>query len=93
VSGHLKGMYNVEHPFLCDICNNSFSWQSCRTKHEIVCNVDRPFLCNVCKKSLSFQGNLRVHLHTQMGERPFSCHMCKKIFQIPRCLKESSGCT
>jgi hypothetical protein len=57
----------VEHPFLCDICNKSFSWQSCQAKHEIIHNVDHPFFCNVHKKSFSFHDNLKIHLCTHIG--------------------------
>jgi len=53
--------YTGEFLYICVMCNESFTEQGNRKKHQHVHTRERSFTCEVCNRSFMERGNLKRH--------------------------------
>lgn len=71
-----------EMPYLCNICNKSFTFQQSYHKHMLYHTSEKPHVCNECGRAFKELSTLHNHERIHSGERPFACEVCGKVFQL-----------
>ncbi|XP_022920222.1 zinc finger protein 883-like [Onthophagus taurus] len=92
---HIR-VHTREQPFVCKICNMSFSIKSNLKRHMMIHTGERPFFCDVCGKGFIQGLSLKVHRQTHFkskdacrrGPRPrdpnlptLECQICGQTFK------------
>ncbi|TYJ51545.1 hypothetical protein B9479_007883 [Cryptococcus floricola] len=69
-------------PFVCGVCQQSFSEAAPLTAHMRRHAQEKPFKCEHpgCGKSFAISSSLTIHMRTHNGEKPFVCPHCDKGF-------------
>ncbi|WVQ77381.1 hypothetical protein IAR50_007066 [Cryptococcus sp. DSM 104548] len=69
-------------PFVCGVCQQSFSEAAPLTAHMRRHAQEKPFRCEHpgCGKSFAISSSLTIHMRTHNGEKPFVCPHCDKGF-------------
>ncbi|XP_064783351.1 transcriptional regulator Kaiso-like [Oncorhynchus masou masou] len=84
-----------DKPFLCKLCNKSFSCLQKVEIHQRVHTGVKPFSCTQCHMCFAQAGDLKRHHRVHTGEKPFSCHLCRASFShssnLKRHLKVHTG--
>ena len=68
-------------PWVCHICNKTFTMQMDLNYHLRIHYGDRQHVCEICKKSFMKSSHVEEHMRTHTQERPFSCTLCDKTFR------------
>ncbi|RXN33828.1 zinc finger and BTB domain-containing 24 [Labeo rohita] len=58
-----------EKPYVCNICDKTFSDQSARRRHVASHTGKKPFTCYICNLSFARMDNLKAHTKTHNKER------------------------
>ena len=67
--------------FMCDICGNTFMYQSNLAAHYVVHGDQRVFSCKTCDKSFKTYATLYSHQLVHRADVPFACSACDKSFK------------
>lgn len=81
LSVHKRVVHKKLKPYVCKICNESFSYYK-RYKSHLVHAHDAPykFNCDICDYKTQECYKFTVHKRKHTGERPFQCKQCPKDF-------------
>ena len=73
---------NVPRPYICQVCDKSFSRSINLTRHEAIHKGIKSFSCEDCNKSFAIKSTLDTHrrTHRTYEERPFKCTVCGNQF-------------
>ena len=77
---HIKTVHVDQKPYICTICDKSFSLQRYLTQHENFHYSKDKFKCSLCEKTFSSNKVLKRHMRTHTGEKPYKCEFCGKTF-------------
>ncbi|XP_063600428.1 zinc finger protein OZF-like [Penaeus indicus] len=67
-------------PFICDVCNKSFTLKDDIVMHMRIHRKEKPYVCDVCNKVISGKSGLEKHMRVHTKEKPYSCEVCSKTF-------------
>eukprot|EP00457_Paulinella_chromatophora_P003001 gb/GEZN01003006.1/.p1 GENE.gb/GEZN01003006.1/~~gb/GEZN01003006.1/.p1 ORF type:complete len:496 (+),score=41.55 gb/GEZN01003006.1/:332-1819(+) len=76
-----------DKPYLCTVCNSTFSKAFNLKVHMRVHTGEQPYQCDICGRNFSQRGPLTSHMRTHTGEKPYDCSVCKKPFRTAGSLK------
>lgn len=65
-------------PYVCEICNRTFTFQQSYHRHLSYHTADRPHKCSVCGRAFKELSTLHNHERIHSGEKPFQCETCGK---------------
>lgn len=65
-------------PYVCEICNRTFTFQQSYHRHLSYHTDDRPHICTVCGRAFKELSTLHNHERIHSGEKPFKCETCGK---------------
>jgi uncharacterized Zn-finger protein len=54
-------VHSGEHPYVCNVCDNSFAQKSALKTHQHVHTGERPYICDVCTKTFGDKRTLTRH--------------------------------
>lgn len=72
-----------EMPYVCEICNRTFTFQQSYHRHLSYHTDDRPHICTVCGRAFKELSTLHNHERIHSGEKPFQCETCGKSMASP----------
>ncbi|XP_065215658.1 zinc finger protein 773-like [Planococcus citri] len=67
-------------PYCCDICDETYSYKSCWTRHQRK-HISKPFVCRMCKKPFARKYHLIRHRATHTEMKPYKCGICGARFK------------
>ena len=77
-----------ERPWICDICQKSFTQKAHMLRHKLVHTDVKPYPCSLCEKTFSQLIQLNNHILTHSGVKPYACDVCNKVFSYSYNLSE-----
>lgn len=75
-----------QRPFVCDLCNKSFTDKTNLVTHLRIHSGERPFKCEVCEKTFVKQSHLSDHQKCHEVTKNFQCDICGNTFKRKRTL-------
>lgn len=72
----------------CQICNQTFSYNSRLKLHMTNHSEERPFKCDTCGKDFKSKPHLKNHSFIHAMDRPFKCDVCGKDFKSRNHLRQ-----
>ncbi|XP_049887334.1 zinc finger protein 234-like [Pectinophora gossypiella] len=92
IQDRLEAHVNRHHlnirPYVCDICEDSFSAKYYLKMHMRVHSDEKKFTCEICNNKFRFKFCLKKHMLLHTGEKPFVCDVCGEGFTGSSSLKE-----
>lgn len=83
-------------PFVCNVCNQTFSRQHNLKSHALTHSQEKPFQCEICHHFFRRHHDLKRHAKLHTGEKPYQCQHCKRKFArldaLNRHLRAESFC-
>ncbi|CAG8441948.1 11866_t:CDS:2 [Diversispora eburnea] len=83
-------------PFVCTVCNQTFSRQHNLKSHALTHSQEKPFQCDICQHFFRRHHDLKRHQKLHTGEKPYQCPHCKRSFArldaLNRHLRAESFC-
>ncbi|RIA92490.1 hypothetical protein C1645_64815 [Glomus cerebriforme] len=83
-------------PFVCNVCNQTFSRQHNLKSHALTHSQEKPFQCDICHHFFRRHHDLKRHAKLHTGEKPYQCEHCKRKFArldaLNRHLRAESFC-
>ncbi|CAG8451087.1 3282_t:CDS:2 [Funneliformis mosseae] len=83
-------------PFICAVCNQTFSRQHNLKSHALTHSQEKPFQCDICHHFFRRHHDLKRHAKLHTGEKPYQCPHCKRKFArldaLNRHLRAESFC-
>ncbi|CAG8633464.1 12292_t:CDS:2, partial [Acaulospora morrowiae] len=83
-------------PFVCSVCNQTFSRQHNLKSHALTHSQEKPFQCPTCLHFFRRHHDLKRHAKLHTGEKPYQCQHCKRSFArldaLNRHLRAESFC-
>ncbi|CAI2164310.1 11166_t:CDS:10 [Funneliformis geosporum] len=67
-------------PFVCTVCNQTFSRQHNLKSHALTHSQEKPFQCDICHHFFRRHHDLKRHAKLHTGEKPYQCPHCKRKF-------------
>ena len=95
LKNHIMIDHKEKEPFLCDICNITFSTKQNKNRHLLVVHdknfeekvkhvkVKSEFICEICFISFKNNLNFEEHMMAHDGQEPYKCDICES-----RCISE-----
>ncbi|GBL98999.1 Zinc finger protein 112 [Araneus ventricosus] len=79
---------NDSKPFKCEICDPTFTTNTCLKRHSLVHTGEKSYVFDVCSKAFSQKGELLAHSRRfHINERSFVCDECDKALILKAELK------
>ena len=74
---HFHGIHTSEEEkfFLCDYCDEKFSFKTMRNKHITEKHLKK-YVCDLCGKGFGGRSSMMQHRILHTGEKPFACTSC-----------------
>ena len=69
-------------PFLCGICQKTFSCYTNLWNHAWVHSDEKPYVCKACGVGFGRFYRLRYHMAVHSQDRPYQCQHCRKSFKL-----------
>lgn len=76
--GHV--LSDGDKPYLCTICDRSFSQPVYLRRHLRAHSGEKPFRCSFCAKCFSQEASYEAHIRTHTGDMPYNCTTCDSSF-------------